>query len=99
MDGQMSTRSGNDNSHKRPENLCEKRLRNRNRGTNNKRHKFLIGTGCIVVYSKLERQTTTSKGYWKKPDGHVRGNNYHGYSRPPFDEGLDRLRVYRVMHQ
>ena len=80
MDGQMNTRSRYDDSDERSENICEKRPRNQNRGTNDQRYKFLTGTRCAMVHPKPERQTETSKGYQKKSNGCVRSDNHHGHS-------------------
>ena len=79
MDGQANARSGNGNSTERSDDICKKRPRNRNRGTDDQRHKLLVGMRHIMVHSKLERQTKTSEGYQKKSNGCVRNNNYHGY--------------------
>ena len=65
MDGQANARPRNSDSDKGFENLCEKRPRNRNRRANDQRYKLPIRTGCIVGHPKLERQTATSKSYWK----------------------------------
>ena len=69
MDGQANARPRNSDSDKGFENLCEKRPRNRNRRANNQRYKLPIRTGCIVGHPKLERQTATSKSYWKNQMG------------------------------
>ena len=85
MDGQANARSGHNDSNERSENICEKRLRNRNRRTNDQRYKFLAGTRHIMVHPKSEGQTKTSKGYWKESNGCVRSDNHYGHSRSPFD--------------
>ena len=98
MDGQTNARSRHDDSDMGSENICEKRLRNRDRGTNDQRYKFLAGIRCVMVHLKPERQTETSESYWKKSNGRVRSDNHHGHSRSPFDKSLDRFRMYGIMH-
>ena len=99
MDGQTDARSGNSSSDKRSENIHKKRPRDRNRGANNQRYKFLIRTRCIMVHLKSERQATTRKSHRKKSDGRIGSNNHHGYAQPSSNKGLNRLRMYGVMYQ